>query len=69
MFSKKKNPNFFLATNFFPTNSNGVSTKKKKKKKNPLQKIIKDVLKIFLEVDSILCPNLFDYSSLSFLIL
>ena len=66
MFSKKKNPNFFLATNFFPTNSNGVSTKKKK---NPLQKIVKDVLKIFLEVDSILCPNLFDYSSLSFLIL
>ena len=67
MFSKKKNPNFFLATNFFPTNSNGVSTKKKKK--NPLQKIVKDVLKIFLEVDSILCPNLFDYSSLSFFIL
>ena len=66
MFSKKKNPKFFLATNFFPTNSNGVSTKKKK---IPYKKIVKDVLKIFLEVDSILCPNLFDYSSLSFLIL
>ena len=43
--------------------------KKKKKKKIPYKKIVKDVLKIFLEVDSILCPNLFDYSSLSFLIL
>ena len=68
MFSKKKNLNFFLATNFFPTNSNGVS-KKKKKKKIPYKKIVKDVLKIFLEVDSIMWSNLFDDLSLSFLTL